>query len=364
MSYQSSDYLIYHLACGGTIDSHWDGAKDTAVPNLITVVPKYLRESARIMNVDSETMFLKDSREITIDDQDLIAARVAETSSARRKVLITIGTYLMPDVARVVQNQPMAIHFKRLDRRIILTGSVIPMKGYLKSDGGFNLGMSVALLLQESSGNVQVVMNGSCLNPEHIRKDLSTASFSSLNVIRDNLTFDAFDVITAGGTIDFVLNGLDGLVPGSESFVPIYLRESVRVRKRVYTVNPYLDDSRNMTPNDYDLILNMIQGSKTDRIIITSGIYRLAELRKFLMGKSGVQEKTIILTGSRLPLTISDDSDAPFQLGFAYGMLGFLKPGIYIALNGRVLGSDDDPVQVIYTTQELKKLEHDKLQTP
>lgn len=355
MSFQSPDYLIYHLACGGTIDSYWNGAEDTAVPNQSSFIPGYLKISARIRQVESETLFLKDSRKITIEDQDLIAARVVETSSARRKILITIGTYLMPDVARVVERQPMAIHFKRLNRRVILTGSVIPMKGFLRSDGGFNIGMSVALLIQENIANVQVVMNGSCLNPEDIRKELLTATFSGLN-IRDNLPFDAFDVITAGGTIDFILNGLDGLEPGPESTVPLYLRESVRIRKKVYSVNPYLDDSTKMKPKDYDLILSMVQGSKTNLIIITCGIYRLVDLRKFLVKRLKGNDKTIIITGSRLPLSTTDHTDAPFQLGFAYGMLGFLNPGVFITLNGRLLDSDQDPIQSTYTAEEIKRL--------
>ncbi len=353
----SPDYLIYHLACGGTIDSHWDGAQDTAVPNKSTFIPSYLGKAARVKNVDSETLFLKDSRQITIEDQDLIASRVAETSTTRRKILITLGTYLMPDVARVVEHHPMAAHFKRLSRRIILTGSVIPMKGFLRSDGGFNLGMSVALLLQETIGQVQVVMNGSCLNPKDIRKELLTATFSGINV-KDNLPFDAFDLITAGGTIDFSLDGLDGLEPGSESTIPLYLRESVRIRKKVFSVNPYLDDSTKMKNCDYSLILDMLNGSKTDHVIVTSGIYRLQDLRQYLSKRLKKSNKVVILTGSRKPLITSDDSDAPFQLGFAYGHLGFLKPGIYIAINSHLLDTHEDHLRVMYTPEELKRIKY------
>ena len=35
---------IHFIITGGTIDSHYDGTKDTAVPNKESVIPKFIEE--------------------------------------------------------------------------------------------------------------------------------------------------------------------------------------------------------------------------------------------------------------------------------------------------------------------------------
>ena len=57
-----------HLATGGTIDSYWDAAQDTAVPNSRSVIPEYLAEALRI-NLPSRTLFLNDIRHINMTDK-------------------------------------------------------------------------------------------------------------------------------------------------------------------------------------------------------------------------------------------------------------------------------------------------------
>lgn len=45
--------------------------------------------------------------------------------------------------------------------------------------------------------------------------------------------------------------------------------------------------------------------------------------------------KTIVLVGSFI-LGSSENTDAPFNLGYAISSLQFLKPGVYVAMNGTI----------------------------
>ena len=152
---------IFHLATGGTIDSYWNAPSDTALPNRETVVERYLREAVRFRGVASETLFMKDSRQVTPAMQDQAADRIAEVPYDR--MLVTSGTYLMPDIGRTIKRHPgVKGTFDSLDRRLVLTGSGKPMHEFLRSDGGFNLGMSVAVLEEDTVDRVTAVMNGGC----------------------------------------------------------------------------------------------------------------------------------------------------------------------------------------------------------
>ncbi len=345
---------ILHLATGGTIDSHWDPAQDTATVRGQSIIPSYL-DAVRYRGVILDTICMKDSREITMQDRRELSDRVAETSYDR--VLVTSGTYLMPDFSRLIQNHPMAQFFDPLDRRVVLTGSIKPMEGFLRSDGGFNLGMSMAALQEETLARVNVVMNGSCFKGGDVQKDMSTASFQPDAGV-DQLPYQDFDLVTAGGSIDFDLNGLDQLVPSRESSVPGFLRRSARTNHPFQTINPFIKDSRNISEEDLKLVLEMIHSAKTDHVLVTTGIIKIREIQQYLKDHLSPEfNKQVVLTGSRFPLGITDRTDAPFNLGYALGRLGFLSPGVHIALNGKVFEDDEDVMKSIYTPEEIEILE-------
>lgn len=76
---------------------------------------------------------MKDSRSLTQEDQKNIL-NVIENAT-QKKIIITHGTYTMPDTARFLK-----ANLKRNDQTIILTSSMLPIKGFCPSDGPFNLG--------------------------------------------------------------------------------------------------------------------------------------------------------------------------------------------------------------------------------
>lgn len=115
---------------------------------------------------------MKDSRQLTKDDRKEILKRIEETPY--KKIIITHGTYTMPDTARLLK-----ANLKRNDQTIVLTGSMIPIKGFSPSDGTFNLGYSLAQA-QKLEPGIYVCMNGKTFSPEEVMKTISEGRFSSI----------------------------------------------------------------------------------------------------------------------------------------------------------------------------------------
>lgn len=164
--------LIHFISTGGTIDSFYDGSKDTVVPSEKSIIPEFIKNLKLYVDTDFSTICMKDSRQINGEDRQKILKTVEESRS--NKIIITHGTYTMPDTARYLK-----ANLKRNDQVIIITGSMIPITGFSPSDGPFNLGFAVAKL-EDLENGVYVAMNGKIFNPEEVLKDLSEARFSSI----------------------------------------------------------------------------------------------------------------------------------------------------------------------------------------
>lgn len=115
---------------------------------------------------------MKDSREIT--RKDLTKALKTVEESPYTKIIITHGTYTMPDTARFLK-----ANLKRKDQTIILTASAIPIQGFSPSDGPFNLGYAIAQIEHLAPG-IYVAINGKVFSPEEIMKVISEARFYSV----------------------------------------------------------------------------------------------------------------------------------------------------------------------------------------
>jgi L-asparaginase len=164
---------IHVIITGGTIDSYYDGAKDTVVPNQESVIPEFI-DTLKSYDTTFEftTVCMKDSRNLNDADRQKILEVIEQ--SKHDKILITHGTYTMPDTARYLK-----ANLKRDDQVIILTASMIPIKGFSPSDGTYNLGYSVAKL-QDLSKGMYVCMNNHVFDPEEVVKDLAEGKFTSV----------------------------------------------------------------------------------------------------------------------------------------------------------------------------------------
>lgn len=115
---------------------------------------------------------MKDSRALTKGDRQKMLKTI-EASKAKM-IIITHGTYTMPDTARYLEK-----NLKRKDQTIVLTGSMVPIKGFDFSDGPFNLGFAFAMVTKLSAG-VYVCMNNRAFAPEEVAKDIKEGKFYSV----------------------------------------------------------------------------------------------------------------------------------------------------------------------------------------
>jgi len=167
---------VHFIITGGTIDSYYDGTKDTAVPNKNSIIPEFIKN----LKLHYETVFtkicMKDSRSLIKNDLKKILKTVEDSKC--KHIIITHGTYTMPDTARLLK-----ANLKRKDQTIVLTGSTIPMKNEALSDGQFNLGFSMAEV-QILSPGIYVCMNGRIFKPEEVLKIIYAGKFESIHGIR------------------------------------------------------------------------------------------------------------------------------------------------------------------------------------
>lgn len=164
---------IHFILTGGTIDSYYEGSKDTAVPNQHSVIPQYLNSLKLYEDFEYTKICMKDSRELTKNDMHSIYQTIKE--SPYNRIIITHGTYTMPDTARYIES-----NLEKINKVIILTGSIIPLAGFSPSDAPFNLGFAIAKS-QELSNGIYVCINGKVFYPKEIVKLISEGRFASLS---------------------------------------------------------------------------------------------------------------------------------------------------------------------------------------
>lgn len=160
------------MITGGTIDSEWDPSRDTAVTAQESILPTYFNKIKLDFDLTYQTVVMKDSRQLTPEDIRSICAAVDAAPSD--KVLVTHGTYTMPDTARYLDKN------MKTNKAVVITGSVIPLKGYDMSDAPFNLGFALATLQNMDSG-VKLVLHGHVFNPDDVAKNLSEGRFFSID---------------------------------------------------------------------------------------------------------------------------------------------------------------------------------------
>lgn len=127
---------------------------------------------------------MKDSRELTTGDIKNICKTIEKSTT--KKIIITHGTYTMPDTAKYLK-----ANLKRKDQTIISAGSMIPLTGFAPSDAGFNLGYAIARV-QTLKPGIYVCMNGRVFSSNEVVKQLnlvaSAPSSERSKTIVDGLT--------------------------------------------------------------------------------------------------------------------------------------------------------------------------------
>lgn len=163
---------IHFIFTGGTIDSHYDATKDTVIPNAHSVIPEYLKQLKLYTKLKFTEICMKDSRNLTSKDLKAICDVIEK--SPFKMIIVIHGTYTISKTARY-----LAKNLNRKDQKIILTGSMIPLKGFDFTDASFNLGYAIANVKSVKDG-IYVAMNGKLFNTNEVAKNLSEGRFYSI----------------------------------------------------------------------------------------------------------------------------------------------------------------------------------------
>ncbi len=98
-------------------------------------------------------------------------------------------------------------------------------------------------------------------------------------------------------------------------------------------------DSLEMTEEDRDIIVHSCKKTKNSMIILTHGTDTMVDTAKRL-AEADIKDKTIVLTGAMIPYAFGTSSDGFFNLGSALAFVQLLRPGVFIAMNGRFYNWD------------------------
>ena len=154
-------------------------------------------------------------------------------------------------------------------------------------------------------------------------------------------------IFVTGGTYDKEYNERDG----SLYFKDTHLREMLqlgRCRVDVEVRTLMMVDSLEMDDDDRAVILNQCRKCPSSRIVITHGTDTM-EVTARVLGEAmadktitdkAITGKTIILVGAMIPFAFGS-SDGLFNLGAALAFAQSLRPGVYVAMNGRYFRWDN-----------------------
>jgi L-asparaginase len=139
-------------------------------------------------------------------------------------------------------------------------------------------------------------------------------------------------ILVTGGTFDKQYNELTGALAFKDTHLPEMLRLG-RCRVEVKSTTLMMIDSLEMTDADRARIVDACAQAVESRILITHGTDTMVDTAKALAAALD-SRKTIVLTGAMVPYAFGS-SDGLFNLGSALSFVQALKPGVYLAMNGR-----------------------------
>lgn len=160
-----SEGPIRILITGGTFDKEYNELTG-ALYFHDTHVPEMLWLGRCLLEVETCTLMMIDSLDMTEDDRRIIAGHCRDCTE--RRIVITHGTDTMVETAAFLGRE-------RLDKTIVLTGAMVPYK-FGSSDGLFNLGSALAFV-QTLPAGVYIVMNGRCFHWGRVRKNREKGVF-------------------------------------------------------------------------------------------------------------------------------------------------------------------------------------------
>jgi L-asparaginase len=146
-----------------------------------------------------------------------------------------------------------------------------------------------------------------------------------------------------GGTIEFIdpsYEEINKKLMKLDTSIESYLTNVIKPHFTFSAETTTQKDSRDINDQDRVSLLDAINSSSHENIIVTHGTFTMTETAQWL-DDSGIENKKIILTGSMIPITGFTTSDAGFNLGFAIASLASIELGVYLSMNGGVFHAKD-----------------------
>ncbi len=142
-------------------------------------------------------------------------------------------------------------------------------------------------------------------------------------------------VFTTGGTIDKVYFDAQSEFEVGDPLVAEILRTAgVQFPFAVGTL--LRKDSLEISDADRESVSDAVAASGAERILITHGTDTMAMTAQAVAARLGpASTKTVVFVGSLTPARFRE-SDAEFNVGFAWAAVQTLPPGVYVAMNGQV----------------------------
>jgi len=146
-------------------------------------------------------------------------------------------------------------------------------------------------------------------------------------------------IFVTGGTFDKEYN----FITGQLYFEDTHLHQMFDLGRCTLDLNIktlMMIDSLDMTDDDRDIIVHNCKKSKAEHIVITHGTDTMVDTAKKI-AESGIDNKTIVITGALIPYAFGSSSDGFFNLGSSLAFAQSLDKGVYIAMNGRYFKWDN-----------------------
>ena len=138
-------------------------------------------------------------------------------------------------------------------------------------------------------------------------------------------------ILATGGTFDKIYyDAKSDFHIGEPMATPLLEEANVTFDYEVESI--LQKDSLDIDDDDREIIRQKVQADDCDKIVITHGTDTLVDTAMRLLD---IEDKTIVITGAMQPARMRY-SDAAYNLGFATSAVQLLKPGVYVAMNGRI----------------------------
>jgi len=159
--------LIKIFTTGGSIDKEYS-TKESAFIVGDAHIDAILTEANVSLEYEWESVFRKDSLDITEADRDVLVRKVEEDPASH--ILITHGTDTMAETGRRLLQVP--------EKTIVITGAMKPAS-FKRTDAYFNIGFALAVVQLLSPG-VYIAMNGRIFDPTKVGKNMEIDRFEEI----------------------------------------------------------------------------------------------------------------------------------------------------------------------------------------